>query len=112
MGVAAAGGVLVFLAVTGCGRMASALDQQWIVVNFAPNTTMATVLHVRTACSHIQNAPPMPLPAKHSVLDIMYGVRFDTTNASPANVAELQSCLQKFGSVQGVNPEDVGDEGS
>jgi hypothetical protein len=92
--------------------MGSALSQQWIVVNFAPNTTLATVMHVRAECSHVQNAPPLPLPTKHSTLDIMYGVRFDTTNASPANVAELQTCLQKFSSVQGLNPEDVGDEGS
>jgi hypothetical protein len=43
---------------------------------------------------------------------MMYGVRYDTTNSSPANLAELQTCLQKFPSVQGVDPEDVGDEGS
>jgi hypothetical protein len=92
--------------------MDSALDQQWIVVNFAPNTTLATVMHVRAACSHIQDTPPLPLPPKRSVLDIMYGVRFDTTNSSPAEVTRLQLCLQKFSSVQGLNPEDVGDEGS
>jgi hypothetical protein len=110
--VLAVGAAAVVLAVAGCGRMASALDQQWIVVNFAPNTTMTTAMHVRAACSHIQNAPPMALPAKRSVLDVMYGIRFDTTNASPAEVAQLQECLQKFGSVQGLDPEDVGDEGS
>jgi hypothetical protein len=54
----------------------------------------------------------MALPAKHSVINIMYGVRYDTTNSSPANLAQLQTCLQKFPSVQGVDPEDVGDEGS
>jgi hypothetical protein len=92
--------------------MAAALDQQWIVVNFAPNTTLTAVMHVRAACSHIQNAPPMALPRKHSELDVMYGVRYDTTNASPAEIAQLQECLQKFSSVQGLNPEDAGDEGS
>lgn len=105
-------GAAVILAIAGCGRMGSALDQQWIVVNFAPNTTITTALHVRATCSHIQNVPPLPLPAKHNVLDIMYGVRFDTTNASPAEVSELQVCLQKFSSVQGVDPQDAGDEGS
>ncbi len=97
---------------TGCARMDSALDQSWIVVDFQPNTSVATALHVREACSHIQNTPAMALPAKHSVLNTMYGVRYNTTNASTAEVAELQECLQKFSSVQGLDPEDVGDEGS
>jgi hypothetical protein len=109
---AGAGAAALLVCLTGCGRMGSALDQQWIVVDFQPNTTMTTALHVREACSHIQNTPPLALPAKRSVLDIMYGVRYDTTNASPAQVAELQECLQKFSSVQGVDPEDAGDEGS
>lgn len=103
----------VMVCLTGCGRMASALDQQWIVVDFQPNTTVATALHVRAACSHIQNTPPMALPTgKDTVLNTMYGVRYNTTNASPAQVAELQDCLQKFSSVQGIDPEDAGDEGS
>ena len=92
--------------------MDAALSKQWMVVDFGPSTSIATALHVRTACSHIQNAPPMTLPAQHSVINIMYGVRFDTTNASPADLAQLQTCLGKFRSVAGVNPESAGDEGS
>ena len=38
------------------------LDKQWMTVDFSPNTSVATALHVRTACSHIQNAPPLALP--------------------------------------------------
>ncbi len=79
----------------------------------APSTSVATALHVRAACSHIQNAPPLALPGKLSVINILYGVRYDTTNASPANESQLQTCLQKFGSVvQGLDPENAGDEGS
>lgn len=92
--------------------MDSALGKQWIVVNFKPDTSVATALHVRAACSHIQNTPPLTLPAKHSPINIMYGVRYDTTNSSPANVSQLQTCLQKYGSViEGLNPENAGDEG-
>ena len=92
--------------------MDSALSQQWIVVNFSSSTSVATALHVRASCSHIQNTPPLALPSKLSVANIMYGVRYDTTNSTPANVAQLQTCLQKFGSVvQGLDPEDTGDEG-
>jgi hypothetical protein len=110
--IAVAAGAVALLGITGCAKMDSALDQQWIVVNFSPNTSVTTALHVRTACSHIQNTPAMALPSKLSVSTIMYGVRYDTTNSSPANVAQLQTCLQKFGSVvQGLDPEDTGDEG-
>lgn len=102
---------IALLGVTGCAKMASALDKQWMVVSFAPDTSVATALHVRAACSHIQNTPPLALPGKHSVINIMYGVRYDTTNSSPANESQLQTCLGKFASVQGVDPEDTGDEG-
>lgn len=109
---AGAAAVIALLGITGCAKMDSALDQQWIVVNFSPSTSVAAALHVRAACSHIQNTPPLALPSKLSVPNIMYGVRYDTTNSSPANVAQLQTCLEKFGSVvQGLSPEDTGDAG-
>jgi hypothetical protein len=110
--VAAIGAAAALVPLAGCSKMDAALDKQWMVVNFTPSTTMATALQIRAACSHIQNTPPLPLPAKGSTLNVMYGVRFDTTNSSPANVAELQVCLGKFKSVLGVDPEDTGDEGS
>jgi hypothetical protein len=97
---------------TGCAKMDSALSKQWMTVNFGPDTTIATALHVRMACSHVQDTPPLALPAKHSVINMMYGVRFDTTNSTPADLARLQTCLQQFKSVQGVDPESAGDEGS
>jgi hypothetical protein len=99
-------------ALAGCAKMDAALGQQWMAVSFGQGTSVATALHVRTECSHIPNAPPMALPAKRTALSMLYGVRFNTTNASPANVAELQTCLQRFPSVQGVEPGDAGDEGS
>ena len=108
LGVAA---VAALVGVTGCAKMDAALDKQWIVVDFNPGTSVATALHVRTACSHVQNTPPMALPAKRDVDTMMYGVEYNTTNATPANVAELQTCLQKFPAVAGVDPEDTGDEG-
>ena len=107
----AAAAIVAAMGLTGCAKMDAALAQQWMVVNFRPGTPAATVLHVRAACSHIENAPPLALPAKHPAATVAYDIRFDTTNASPANVAELQTCLQKFRSVQGVTPRDTGDEG-
>jgi hypothetical protein len=107
--ITAAAGVL---SLAGCAKMDAALDKQWMTVDFSPNTTMATALHVRAACSHIQDTPPLPLPAKKNSLDVMYGVSYNTTKSSPAQLAELQVCLGKFKSVLGVDPEDAGDEGS
>jgi hypothetical protein len=106
---ACATGLLVLV---GCAKMDAALGQQWMAVDFSQGTSVATALHVRTECSNIPHAPPMALPTKRTALSMLYGVRFDTTNASPANVAELQTCLQRFPSVQGVEPGDAGDEGS
>jgi hypothetical protein len=100
------------LSLAGCAKMDAALDKQWMVVDFSPSTSVATALQVRAACSHINNTPPLPLPAQHSVLNVMYGVRYDTTNSSLAEESELQVCLNKFKSVLGVDPEDTGDEGS
>jgi len=91
--------------------MDAALSQQWMTIQFTPSTTVATALHVRSACSHIQNVTPMALPGKQSLIPTMGGVRFDTTNASPANLAQLQTCLQQFKSVLGVNAQSAGDEG-
>jgi hypothetical protein len=106
LAIACTAGLLVL---TGCAKMDAALDQQWMVVDFNPGTSVGTALHVRAACSHIQNTPPMALPTQRSVTNMMYGIRYNTTDSSPANLAELQTCLQRFPSVQGVDPEDEGD---
>jgi hypothetical protein len=109
----AAAGIAAVLALTGCAKMDAALSQQWMVVNFGPGTSAATALHVRAACSHIQDAPPLPLPARRTAATVVYDIRFNTTNASPANVAELQTCLQRFApAVRGVTPQDTADQGS
>jgi hypothetical protein len=103
----------VLAGLTGCARMDAALTRQWMTVVFTPHVKVADVLHVRAACSHIQNTPPlpMPVPAPNKPIKLIYGVRFDTTNSSPANLAELQVCLQKFKLVLGVNAQDTGSQG-
>jgi hypothetical protein len=111
--VAAVTAAAGLLGLSGCAKMDASLDRQWMVVDFSPSTSVATAMHVRAACSHIQDTPPLPLPGKESVLNVMYGVEYNTTNSSPAELAELQICLGKFkNSVLGVDPEDTGDEGS
>jgi hypothetical protein len=109
--MAAAAGAIALIGVTGCAKMDATLDKQWMTVDFNPGTSVATELQVRAACSHIENTPPEALPAKHSVINMMYGVVYNTTNSSLANVTQLTTCLQKFKAVQSLEPDDTGDEG-
>jgi hypothetical protein len=104
-------GTMLLVALAGCSKMDAALDKQWMTVDFNPGTSVSTLLHVRAACSHIQDTPAMALPKKRSAFNMMYGVVYNTTNSTPAELAELQTCLGNFKSVQGVDPEDAGDEG-
>lgn len=111
LAAAAIGAAAAVAALSGCSSMDASLGQQWVDVTFKPNTSVTTIEKVRATCSHVQNVSAYPLPKKHTVLNLMAGIRFNTTNASDGNVAQLQLCVQKFGSVQGFTPGDSGDEG-
>jgi hypothetical protein len=106
--VAAAAAVL---ALAGCAKFDAALSKQWLTVNFKPNTPVATMLRVRVACSHVPNTYPAALPRKRTEATMLDELTYITTNASDADLARLQVCLQKFRSVVGFTPGDVGDEG-
>jgi hypothetical protein len=82
-------------------------------VNFNSNTPVATILEVRTTCSHIPNVQAEALPPKkeRTAADMMYAVTYRTNNASDANLAQLQKCLQRFKSVAGIDFEDSGSDG-
>jgi hypothetical protein len=96
----------------GCSKFDAALGQQWATVNFKDNTSVATLLRVRAACSHIPNVRAEALPKKQTAAMMMYALTYRTNNASDANLAQLQQCLQRFPSVAGIDFEDSGDEGS
>jgi hypothetical protein len=97
---------------TGCAKFDAALGQQWVTVDFQPNASIATMLMVRAACSHIPNVVPEALPRKRNVVTMNGAVSYQTNNATDANLARLQQCLQRFPSVAGMDPEDSGDAGS
>ncbi|HXP18070.1 MAG TPA: hypothetical protein VN840_00355 [Streptosporangiaceae bacterium] len=106
LGTAAA---LAIIGVAGCAKMSAALGQQWIVVLFNPNTTVATARHVTQACSHVPNLHLAPVRAVSGDPGMIGSARYDATNATDANMAELQQCLQRFPSVQGFNLIQPGD---
>ena len=98
--------------VAGCSKFDAALGQQWVTVDFQPNTSVAAMLKVRAACSGIPNVVPEALPHKKNMVTMSGAVVYQTNNATDANLARLQQCLQKFPSVAGMDPEDSGDSGS
>ena len=106
---AAAAAALLTAAAAGCANFDAALGRQWAVVHFRPSTPVATVLKVRALCSHVPHARPMPLPRSRSGPGMLYSVRFRTDDASDADLARLQQCLQRFPSVTGIEFQDVGD---
>jgi hypothetical protein len=101
----------VALGMAGCSKFDAALGQQWATVNFKANTSIATLLQVREACSNIPNVRPEALPRKQTPATMMYSLTYRTDNASDANLAQLQQCLQKFPSVEGISFGDAGDAG-
>jgi hypothetical protein len=111
--VAAAAALLaaVALGLAGCSKFDAALGQQWATVNFKSNTSIATLLQVRAACSHIPNVRPEALPRTRTPATMMYALTYRTDNASDANLAQLQQCVQKYPSVEGISFGDSGDAG-
>lgn len=88
--------------------MAAALGQQWVVVQFNPNTPLATARHVITACSRLPGARPEAVSAAAPGANFVSTANIDVTSASSADLARLQVCLQRYGSVQGLTLQDAG----
>ncbi len=101
------GGLLA--AVSGCAKFDAALGQQEAVVQFKDGTPNSTRLQVRAACSHIPQATPEALPTDHKASDLLYDVIYQVDNASNAQIAELEQCLQKYPSVLGIDIQTPGD---
>jgi hypothetical protein len=97
------------LGLTGCAKMDAALGKQYIVVQFFPNTTLATARHVTAACSHIPNLRLRPVKPTTAQAGIVDSATYDATTATDANLARLQMCLARFRSVQGVTSLQPGD---
>jgi hypothetical protein len=107
----AAAALALGLAVTGCAKFDSALGQQWATVSFKPDTTIPTMLQVRSSCSHIPNVRAERLPKQQNPITMNGAITYRTDNASDANLAQLQQCLQRHPSVSGIDFEDSGDAG-
>src|SRR5215471_8747194 len=94
--IAVAGLVLAGV-VGGCAQFDKQLGQQWIEVTFAPNTSVATAKHITSVCSHVPNLPlEGPVKPTTAQAGVVGSVRYNSTNATDAQVARLEQCLGKF----------------
>jgi len=107
--IAVAGLVLAGV-VGGCAQFDKQLGQQWIEVTFAPNTSVATAKHITSVCSHVPNLPlEGPVKPTTAQAGVVGSVRYNSTNATDAQVARLEQCLGKFpATVQGFTQMDQG----
>jgi hypothetical protein len=92
----------------GCAQFDATFGKQEAVVQFQPQTPNKVRLAVRAACSHVPRAKPEPLPKDHLAVDLLYDVRYQTTNASDGDLARLQQCLQRFSAVTGIEFNGAG----
>jgi hypothetical protein len=93
---------------TACSRMDAALGQQWLVVQLASNTTLTTAKHVTATCSRASGLRAEPVKPT-SPGRIVGSVRFISTQATDADMAKLQQCLERFPAVQGLTMTEPGD---
>jgi len=98
---AAAAGALC-LAAAGCASFDAAFGKREAVVQFQPNTSAAEMLKVRAACSHLTAAKPEPIPRHVLKVDLPDDIRYEVSQASDAQIAQLTQCLDRFPSVVGI----------
>jgi hypothetical protein len=106
--LAACAAVAAAILLGGCAGMGSALGQQWVVVQLASNTSLATARHVTAACAHVSGLRAEPVKPT-SPGRVVGSVRFISTQATDADMAKLQQCLQRFPAVQGLTMTEPGD---
>ena len=99
---AAVAAAALCLAAAGCASFDCAFGKREAVVQFQPNTPAAEMLKVRAACSHLAAAKPEPIPPHVLKVDLPDDIRYEVSQASDAQIAELTQCLDRFPSVVGI----------
>jgi hypothetical protein len=99
---AAVAAAALCLAAAGCASFDRAFGKREAVVQFQPNTPAAEMLKVRAACSHLAAAKPEPIPPHVLKVDLPDDIRYEVSQASDAQIAELTQCLDRFPSVVGI----------
>jgi len=100
---AATAAAVLCLATAGCASFNRAFGKREAVVQFQPDTSVAEMMKVRAACSHLAAAKPEPIPRHALKVDMPYDIRYEVSQASDAQIARLQQCLERFPSVVGID---------
>jgi hypothetical protein len=102
-----AAAVLAGTLTAGCSGFNKAFGQREAIVIFREGTPKSVRLDVRAACSRVPNANPEPLPRSGKLSDYLNDVRYRIDDATDAQLAQLENCLNRFRSVKGVEmPQD------
>ena len=111
--VAAGTMVAAAAALAGCSRFDAALDQRQAIVTFTDSATLAQRLAVRSSCAKTPNVTAQALPSNLNSPYALQQLVYSVTNASDADIALLNECLNKYPKVvQGMTLQDAGDEGN
>jgi len=96
---------------SGCSKFDAALGQRQAVVSFRGGTSTAERIAIRAACAEKPAAVPQALPDLKKYPYALQQLTYTISQASDAQVAALEQCLQKYPAVAGVNLQDSSDTG-
>jgi hypothetical protein len=100
---AATAAATVVSLLAGCAGFDKAFGKQTAVVVFKDQTPIPVMLKVRAACSHLPEAIPERIPPHPPTVQMQDDIQYLISNASDAQVARLEQCLNRFPSVVGIN---------
>jgi hypothetical protein len=109
-----AGAALILVAaaaLAGCSQFDKALGQREAVVTFRSGTPVSQRLSVRSTCARVHAVTAPKLPSDLSSRYALQQLIFRIDHASDADVARLETCLEKFPGVAGVTLQDSSDAG-
>ena len=98
-------------ALAGCSQFDAALGQRQAVVSFRPGTPLSQRLAVRSTCAKVPAVKAQPLPSDLNSPYALQQVTYRIDHATNADIARLQTCLDKFPAVAGVTLQDSTDMG-
>ena len=102
---------LALAALAGCSQFDAALGQRQAVVSFRPGTPLSQRLTVRSTCAKLPAVQAQPLPSDLNSPYALQQVTYRIDHASNADIARLETCLDKFPSVVGITLQDSSDMG-
>ena len=103
-------GAACFLGVTGSAQFNKALGQQQATIYFQSNTPVSFKLKVRAACDNLPHVKAVPISTAVPLASAVSVVTYNTTGAGVADIARLETCVNKYGpQVQGVDVTDSSD---